>query len=85
MLYQASVLNLFSNQFALYSNAQNVGAFEEMVNATMPSNASNCSAWLNALYLSADADGIAMEIANGTIAISTATLPRAYAVVRLNA
>ncbi len=85
MLYQSSVLNLFSGQFALYANKQNVGSFEEMVNATMPGNASHYGAWLNALYLSAKTDGIAIKIMNNTMAISTMTLPRAYVVVRLNA
>jgi hypothetical protein len=85
MLYQASVLNMFSSQFVLYSNMQNVGAFERMVNATMPSNASDYSAWLSALYLSAKADGITIKVANSTIAISTVTFPRAYAVMRLKA
>lgn len=85
MLHQASVLNLFSDQFALYSNMQNVEAFATMTNATMPSNASDYGAWLDALNLSAKTYGIAMDVANGTIAISTATSPRVYGVIRLNA
>lgn len=85
MAYQAAVLNMFSNQFSLYSNEQNVGAFARMMNATAPNNASNYGAWLNALYLSAKTDGIALKVENNTVAISTITLPHAYAVVRLNA
>lgn len=85
MLYQACILNLFSNQFASYVNTQNVKSFEEMAYATKPVNVSDYGAWLSTLYLSARADGIEMKVANDTIAIDTVTLPHAYAVVRLNA
>jgi len=84
MLQQAHVLDMFSNQFVSYSNVQNVEAFEEMVNATMPMNASDYGAWLNALNLSARTYGISMAIANNTLEIRTVTSPRAYAVIRLN-
>lgn len=85
MLYQASVLYGFSDQFVRYSNMQNVEAFEGMVNATMPpSGSSNYSAWLYALNLSAKVDGIVMRVVNNTMAISTMTSPHAYAVIRLN-
>ena len=84
LLHQAGTLNAFSGQFALYSNAQNAASFAEMANATMPRNESGCSAWLDALNLSAKEDGIAIKVANGTIAISTITAPKAYAVIRLN-
>jgi len=84
MAHQATVMNKFSEQFALYCDRQNVESFEEMANATMPANASGYGAWIAAINITAKADGISTSAANGTLAISTVASPKAYAVIRLN-
>ncbi len=83
-LYRSSVAVGLSDQFLLYGNVQNVRAFASMMAATFPGNASSYAAWISAVYLCAKADGIVIEMSNGTAVISTAVAPRAYEVIRLN-
>ena len=81
---KTSMTASFSNDFNSYSNIQKIEMFKNIIESTQTrSNSMAYPDWLNSLCTSANIDGVNMNVSNGTILISTKSMPKVYAVVQV--